>query len=90
MIQNAADEIVKQTCTRIDEENLPLFETDGRKYYKQALLDKYIYITKFPKTERRGRPRKPMKMPLLIPQKHQRIKGSTPKIMIDENFIRLF
>jgi hypothetical protein len=25
MTQNAADEIVKQTCTRIDEEKLPLF-----------------------------------------------------------------
>ena len=64
MTQNAADEIVKQTCTRIDEENLPLFVTDGRKYYKQALLDKYSYIATFPRTRRRGRPRKPMQMPL--------------------------
>ncbi|BDZ68649.1 hypothetical protein [Methanobacterium ferruginis] len=63
MTQDAADEIVKQTCMRIDEENLPLFVTDGRKYYKQALLDKYSYIAKFPRTGRRGRPRKTMQMP---------------------------
>ncbi len=62
--QNATDEIVKQTCTRIDEKNLPLFVTDGRKYYKQALLDQYSYIAKFPRTGRRGRPRKPIQMPL--------------------------
>lgn len=64
MTQDAANEIVKQTCTRIDEENLPLFVTDGRKYYKQALLDKYSYIVEFPRTGERGRPRKPMQKPL--------------------------
>ena len=64
MTQDAADEIVKQTCDRINEEELPLFVTDGRKYYAQALLDRYSYTKEFPRTDKRGRPRKPKQMPL--------------------------
>ncbi|MDR1820083.1 MAG: IS1 family transposase, partial [Methanobrevibacter sp.] len=59
MTQKAANEVVKQTCDRINENNLPLFVTDGRKYYKKVLLDRYSYIAKFPKTGKRGRPKKP-------------------------------
>ena len=64
MTQKAANEVVKQTCDRINENNLPLFVTDGRKYYKQALLDRYSYIVEFPKTGKRGRPRKSKQIPL--------------------------
>jgi len=64
MTQKSANEVVKQRCDRINEDNLPLFVTDGRKFYKQALLDKYSYIKEFPKTGKRGRPRKPKQMPL--------------------------
>lgn len=52
MTQDAADEIVKQTCDRINEEELPLFVTDGRKYYAQALLDRYSYTKEFPRTDK--------------------------------------
>jgi hypothetical protein len=33
--------IVEQTGERIDEDNLPLFVTDGRKFYAPALLNRY-------------------------------------------------
>ena len=64
MTQKAANEVVKQTCDRINEDKLPLFVTDGRKYYKPALLDRYNYVKEFPKTGKRGRPKKPKQMPL--------------------------
>jgi len=64
MTQRAADEVVNQTCDRINEDNLPLFVTDGRKYYKQALLDRYSCFEEFPKTNKRGRPKKPKQLPL--------------------------
>jgi hypothetical protein len=59
MTQKAADDVVNQTCDRINENNLLLFVTDGRKYYKQALLDWYSYFIEFPRTENRRRRRKP-------------------------------
>ena len=43
MTQKVADEVVKHTCDRINEDELPLFITDGRSYYKQVLLDRYSY-----------------------------------------------
>jgi hypothetical protein len=64
MTQKAADEVVKQTYDKINENNLPLFVTDGRKYYKQALLDRYSYFVEFPKTRKRGRLKKPKQIPL--------------------------
>jgi IS1 family transposase len=64
MTQKAANKVVKQTCDRINEDKLPLFVTDGRKYYQQALLDRYSYIEEFPKTGKRGRPKKPKQVPL--------------------------
>jgi tRNA A37 N6-isopentenylltransferase MiaA len=52
MTQDAAHEVVKQTCDRINEEELPLFVTDGRKYYAQALLDRYSYTKEFPRNRK--------------------------------------
>jgi len=37
---------------------------DGRKYYAQALLDRYSCIKEFPGTGKSGRPRKLKQMPL--------------------------
>jgi len=64
MTQKSADEVVKQRCNRINENNLPLFVTDGRKFYKKALLNRYSNFIKFPKTGKRGRQRKPKQVPL--------------------------
>ncbi|MDR2461811.1 MAG: hypothetical protein LBD05_01240 [Mycoplasmataceae bacterium] len=41
MTQKSSDEIIKQTSQVINENNLPLFVTDGRKFYKHSLLKKY-------------------------------------------------
>jgi len=47
---------------------------DGRKYYAQALLDRYSCIKEFPGTDKPGRPRKPKQMPL-----HEICSGSKKK-----------
>jgi hypothetical protein len=39
--------------------SIPLFVTDGLKFYKKALLNQYFEITKYPPTGKRGRPRSP-------------------------------
>jgi len=62
--QGAADGIVKQTCDQVNEGELPLFAMDVRKYYAQALLDRYSCIKEFPGTGKSGRPRKLKQMPL--------------------------
>jgi hypothetical protein len=41
MTQKSSDEIVKQTSEVINGNNLPLFVTDGREFYKHSLLNKY-------------------------------------------------
>jgi hypothetical protein len=62
MTQKAADMIVEQTGERIDEDNLPLFVTDGRKFYAPALLNRYHETVEFPKTGNPGRPRQPIQV----------------------------
>ena len=61
--QECADAIIEQTAKRIDEDELPLFVSDGLKLYTTALLKKYHSLKEFPKTGKRGRPRKPEKIP---------------------------
>ena len=56
--QQIADKIIKQTIQRIDLNNLPLFVTDGLKAYKTALKKQFFEVIEFPKTGKRGRPRK--------------------------------
>jgi len=46
------------------EEVIHLFVTDGRKYYAQALLDRYRCIKEFLETVKPGRPLEPKQMPL--------------------------
>ncbi|NYB26453.1 MAG: hypothetical protein HVN34_09460 [Methanobacteriaceae archaeon] len=64
MTQDSADRIIQITGEKINEKKLPIFITDGRKYYAEALLKRYGEYTVFPKTGKRGRPRKPRQMPL--------------------------
>ncbi len=59
-----AGAIVEQTGERIDEDRLPLFVSDGLKLYISALLERYHYVNEFPRTGKRGRPRKPIQIPL--------------------------
>lgn len=63
--RESADAVVEQTSERIDEDVLPLFVSDGLKLYIKALLKKYHFTKEFPRTSKRGRPRKPIQIPLL-------------------------
>lgn len=60
--QYVADELVKLTDDCLSE-NKPFFVTDGLDYYKIALLNHYGVQIEYPKTGKRGRPRKPMVVP---------------------------
>jgi IS1 family transposase len=60
--QHIADELVKITDKHLSDLK-PLFVTDGLKFYAEALLEKYGKLVVFPKTGKRGRPRKPITLP---------------------------
>lgn len=47
MTQDAIDEIVKQSCDRINKEELPLFATVTEEKTTQALLGIYRYMKVF-------------------------------------------
>jgi predicted GTPase len=46
MTQKSSDEVVKQTSEVINENNLLLFVTDGRKFYKHSLLNNIMKLYK--------------------------------------------
>jgi hemoglobin-like flavoprotein len=55
--QETANQLVAKTARRLA--SIPLFVTDGLKFYKNALLNQYFEIIKYPQTGKRGRPRSP-------------------------------
>jgi IS1 family transposase len=61
--QKSADLLVKRTAERL--KSVPLFVTDGLKFYKIALLKQYGQLQSFARTGKRGRPR----LSRLIPDK---------------------
>jgi len=61
--QKSADRLVKRTAKCL--KDLPLFITDGLKFYTTALLKQYGQLQSFVRTAKRGRPR----LPTLIPDK---------------------
>lgn len=64
--QYVADELIdvtdKHLC-KLDSGLKPLFITDGLKFYTEALLKKYGEWMEFPRTGKRGRPKKPVLLP---------------------------
>ena len=60
--QHVANELVKLTADRLSE-NLPVYVTDGLDFYKVALLNQYGVQIEYPKTGKRGRPKKPKIVP---------------------------
>ena len=60
--QYVADELVESTAKRLSE-SMPLFVSDGLKFYEKALLKQFGKIEEFPRTGKRGRPRKPKRVP---------------------------
>jgi IS1 family transposase len=59
--QRSADRLVKRTAQCL--KSLPLFVTDGLKFYKIALLKQYGKLQSFARTRKRGRPRRPRFIP---------------------------
>ena len=57
-----ADELLKLTDNCLSE-NKPVFVTDGLDFYKIALLNHYGVQIEYPKTGKRGRPKKPKIVP---------------------------
>ncbi len=58
----SAETLIQRTDKRITGE-LPLFVSDGLDLYSIALTEQYHVTVTFPKTGKRGRPRKPKKVP---------------------------
>ncbi len=55
--QETANQLVARTARRLT--SIPLFVTDGLKFYKKALLNQYHEIITYPPTGKRGRPQSP-------------------------------
>jgi IS1 family transposase len=59
--QRSAGRLVKRTARCL--KSLPLFVTDGLKFYKSALLKQYGKLQSFARTGKRGRPRRSRLIP---------------------------
>ena len=89
--QYVADELVKLTDDCLSE-NKPVFVTDGLNFYKVALLNHYGVQVEYPKTGKRGRPRKPKKVPskslkyaqLVKKRKGRKLKKVEKKVIFGE------
>ena len=54
--QYVADKLLESVSKRL--KSIPLFVTDGLKFYAEAILKKYGKLMEFPKKGKRGRPKK--------------------------------
>ena len=59
--QYMADKLLELVSKRF--KSIPLFVTDGLKFYAEAILKKYGELMEFPRTGKRGRPKKPKVVP---------------------------
>jgi IS1 family transposase len=59
--QHIADKLLELVSKRL--KSIPLFVTDGLKFYAEAILKKYGELMEFPRTGLRGRPKKPKVVP---------------------------
>ena len=77
--QKSADKLVKRTAQCL--KALPLFVTDGLKFYKIALLKQYGKLQSFIQTGKRGRPRLPRLIPDELLKYAQIIKQRTGRVL---------
>jgi len=61
--QYVADELLELIYKCLSE-SVPLFVTDGLSFYAEAILKKYGELVEFPRTGKRGRPKKPKIVPV--------------------------
>ncbi|OED06739.1 transposase [Methanosarcina sp. A14] len=60
--QYVADKLVESVKKHLSDK-IPLFVTDGLNFYREALLKHFGVLIEFPRTGKRGRPRKPKIFP---------------------------
>ena len=77
--QESADRLVKRTAQCL--KAIPLFVTDGLKFYKIALLKQYGRLRSFERTGKRGRPRLPRIIPDKLLKYAQIIKQRTGSVL---------
>jgi IS1 family transposase len=77
--QESADRLVSRTARCL--KSLPLFVTDGLKFYKIALLRQYGKLQHFSRTGKRGRPRLPKLIPDELLKYAQIIKQRTGSVL---------
>lgn len=61
--EQTATQLLEKTKSRIKKRPLPLFVSDGWDPYVKALLEQFHKIIEYPLTGKRGRPRKPRRVP---------------------------
>ena len=61
--QYVADALLELVSKRLSK-TIPLFVTDGLKFYAEAILKKYGELMEFPRTGKRGRPKNPKVIPV--------------------------
>ena len=57
-----ADKLLESVAKRL--KSIPLFVTDGLKFYAEAILKIYGELIEFPRTGKRGRPKNPKIRPV--------------------------
>lgn len=77
--QDSADRLVKRSAQCL--KTLPLFVTDGLKFYKTGLLKQYGKLQSFARTGKRGRPRRPRLIPDELLKYAQIIKQRTGSVL---------
>jgi IS1 family transposase len=78
--QKSADRLVNRTAQCL--KAMPLFVTDGLKFYKIALLKQYGKLQSFGRTGKRGRPRLPRSIPDELLKYAQVIKQRAGSVLI--------
>ncbi len=89
--QTVADKIIEFTKNRLA--SMPLFVTDGLKFYPNALLKHYGKLISFPLTGRRGRPKRPKVVPqedlryaqIIKQRENGRLKSVIRRVIFGDN-----
>jgi IS1 family transposase len=90
--QYVADELIDITDKHLSDSK-PFFVTDGLKFYAKALLKKYGEWVEFPRTGKKGRPKKPALIPdkdlkyaqVIKNRQRKRLKEVEKKVIFGQN-----
>jgi hypothetical protein len=87
-----ADELIEVTDKHLSDPK-PLFTTDGLKFYAEAFLKKYVECIEFPRTRKRGRPKKSALVPdkdlkyaqVIKNRQGKRLQKVDKRVIFDQN-----